>query len=309
MPAMRGLLPSLVAVVLCGNEPGGAAAPVAAQASLVSWRPTTPRQGSVVVLEVRPGTGAGDSVVAVRGELAGEPLHFERSEGLFRALGAVPLASDDSVNLLVIMERATGASDTLTPSLSITPRQAPREELRTAPEFVQPPESLAAGIEAERELIQGIKRRAHETPRLWRRPFARPRPGPVTSSFGVTRLFNGVMLSRHLGVDFSGRRGAPVRAGNRGVVVFAGPLYYSGTAIFLNHGAGLLTAYFHLSRTLCGLGDTVHRGQVIGYVGATGRVTGPHLHWVAAYGTVSVDPLDLLTLELPELPKGGASTR
>jgi murein DD-endopeptidase MepM/ murein hydrolase activator NlpD len=115
-------------------------------------------------------------------------------------------------------------------------------------------------------------------------------------------LFNGTVLSRHLGVDFAGRRGTPVRAGNRGVVVFAGKLYYSGASIFLDHGVGLVTGYFHLSRTIGAVGDTVRRGQVIGYVGATGRVTGPHLHWVGSYGTVSVDPLDLLTLQSKPSP-------
>jgi murein DD-endopeptidase MepM/ murein hydrolase activator NlpD len=297
MPAMRWLAPSLIALALSASEPGSAVAQVAAEASSVAWRPATPLQGSLVVMEVRPAVG--DSVVAVRGELAGELLHFERRAGVFRALGAVPVTAQDSMMMLVVIERATGASEALTPSFPVARRRAPREELRTAPEFVQPPESLAAGIEAERELIQEIKHRAHTTPRLWRGPFARPRPGPVTSGFGVTRLFNGTVQSRHLGVDFAGRRGAAIRAANRGIVVFAGTLYYSGTAIFLDHGAGLITAYFHLSRTVCAVGDTVHRGQVIGHVGTSGRVTGPHLHWHAAYGTVSVDPLALLTIDLP----------
>lgn len=294
---MRGLPPSLVALALCASEPCQAVAQVAAEAASVVWRPATPLQGSLVVVEVHP--AAGDSVVAVRGELAGEPLHFERGAGRFWALGGVPLAAQESAAIRVIIERATGTSVALTPSLPVAPRQAPREEVHTRPEFVQPPESLAGRIEAERRLIQEIKRRAHDTPRLWRGPFARPRPGAVTSGFGVVRLFNGTVQSRHLGVDFAGRRGAPVRAANRGVVVFAGELYYSGTAVFIDHGAGLVTAYLHLSRTTVAVGDTVHCGQVIGRVGASGRVTGPHLHWLAAYGTVSVDPLDLLTFDLP----------
>ena len=292
---MRGILAVIIALGRCASEPGDAVAQGVAGPATVAWRPTAPRQGSLVMVEVRP--AAADSVIAVRGDLAGEELHFERRGALYRALGAVPLETEDSIAMLVAIERVTGASDTLTPSLLVAPRQAPREHLRTTPEFLEPPDTLAAGIEAERQLVQRIKRRAHETPRLWRGPFARPRPGPVTSHFGVTRLFNGTVLSRHRGVDFSGRRGAPVRAGNRGVVVFAGKLYYSGTAIFLDHGAGLVTGYFHLSRTVAAVGDTVRRGQVIGYVGATGRVTGPHLHWVGSYGTVSVDPLDLLTLQ------------
>jgi murein DD-endopeptidase MepM/ murein hydrolase activator NlpD len=123
-------------------------------------------------------------------------------------------------------------------------------------------------------------------------------------------VFNGTVQSRHLGVDFSGWRGAPVRAANRGVVVFAGTLYYSGTAIFVDHGAGLVTAYLHLSRMRRAVGDTVHRGEVIGDVGTSGRVTGPHLHWLATYGTVSVDPLALLTINLPapDVMQGAASS-
>jgi len=100
-----------------------------------------------------------------------------------------------------------------------------------------------------------------------------------------------------MGADFAGRRGAPVRATNRGVVALVGNLFYSGRTIYIDHGAGLLTGYLHLDRALVTEGDTVQRGEVIGRVGATGRVTGPHLHWLARYGTVLVDPLDLLTLD------------
>jgi len=246
---------------------------------------------------VRP--GAGDSVLVVRGEVAGEPLHFEGGAGGYRALAAVPLSAESSAAIRVEIERAAGASEVLTPSLPVGPREGRSETLYTAPEFTQPPESLRARIEAEQELIVEIKRRAHQTPRLWRDRFARPTPGAVTSGFGTARLFNGTVQSRHHGVDFAGRRGTSVRAANRGVVVVAGELYYSGTAIYLDHGAGLVTAYLHLSRMLVAVGDTVQTGQVIGRVGASGRVTGPHLHWLAAYGTVSVDPLDLLTFDLP----------
>jgi Peptidase family M23 len=278
-----------------------------AQGAAVSWRPPQPLQGSLVVLEVRPPLG--ESVDTVRGELAGEPLHFERGGDVFQALGGVPLEVQDSVPVHVVVEYSTGASDTLTPSLPVAPRVARHEELHTAPRFVRPPDSVAARIKAERQLIREIKRRTHDTPRLWRRSFARPRAGAITSGFGIERLFNGTVQSRHLGVDFAGRRGAKVRAANRGVVVYVGNLYYSGNTIFVDHGAGLVTAYLHLSRALVHVGEIVRRGQVIGHVGASGRVTGPHLHWLADYGSISVDPLDLLTIEFPAeeaTPAGGA---
>jgi murein DD-endopeptidase MepM/ murein hydrolase activator NlpD len=170
--------------------------------------------------------------------------------------------------------------------------------LRTNPDFVTPPDSVAPRLARERALVRDLHRRSHEVPRLWRDPFRLPRPGPTEDGFGIRRIFNGRLRSRHLGVDFSGRRGDSVVATNRGVVAYAGDLYFSGTTIFLEHGAGLQTVYLHLSRMLVAPGDTVSPGQLIGLVGATGRVTGPHLHWSASYGSLAVDPLSLVTLDL-----------
>src|SRR2546427_544725 len=129
---------------------------------------------------------------------------------------------------------------------AVARRRAPRERLRVAPQYAQPAESLAERIRIEQEMVQEVRQRAHETPRLWRGPFVRPSAGPVTSVFGVARVFNEVVRSRHWGVDFAGPWGAPVRAANRGVVAFVADLYYSGTTVLIDHGAGLVTGYFHL---------------------------------------------------------------
>ncbi len=293
MPVLKHLVVAALAACLGPAAPAGAAAAQLVEgAPLVAWRPALPLQGSVVLLAMR--AGEGDSVIAVRGELAGEPLHFERDADEFLALGAVPLGAGRSIAASVVVERAGGVLDTVIASLPVGRRRAARERLRAAPEFVQPPDSVAERIEAERELVQELRRRAHDTPRQWREPFVRPRSSAVTSGFGVARVFNGAVRSRHLGVDFAGERGAPVLAANRGVVAFVADLYYSGTTLYIDHGAGLVTAYLHLSRALVTPGDTVARGQLIGQVGASGRVTGPHLHWLAAYGGVTVDPLGLL---------------
>jgi murein DD-endopeptidase MepM/ murein hydrolase activator NlpD len=87
-----------------------------------------------------------------------------------------------------------------------------------------------------------------------------------------------------------------VRAANRGVVALVSNFFLAGNVVYIDHGGGLVTGYFHLSRTVVAEGDTVARGDKIGEVGATGRVTGPHLHWSARYGALTVNPLDLLTL-------------
>ncbi len=272
----------------------------------VAWRPQVPLQGSLVVLGVR--VPAGNAALTVRGVLAGEPLHFERVGDWFHAVGGVPLSAQNRVIARIVIERAAGASDTVLAVLPVGIRKAPREQLSTDPDLVQPPESVAPRIRAERVIVRRLKERAHEGPRLWREPFTRPRPGPVSSGFGGARVFNGVTRSRHLGVDFSADVGEPVRAANRAVVTFVGALYFSGNTIFLDHGGGLLTAYLHLSRALVARGDTVSAGQLIGRVGATGRVTGPNLHWLASYGNVMVDPMDLLTFD-PAAPVGRARDR
>jgi murein DD-endopeptidase MepM/ murein hydrolase activator NlpD len=278
---------------------GAGAAQSVADAPALAWQPRRPLQGSLVLLALRAGAeGAGDSVLAVRGELAGEALHFERVADGFRAIAAVPLEARGSVRARVVIELAGGVGDTVIASVSVDRRRAPIQRLRVAREFVQPPESLAERIQVERELIEEVRRRAHDTPRLWDGPFVRPRSTALTSRFGAARVFNGVVQSRHYGVDFAGERGDPVRAANRGVVAFVADLHYSGTAVYLDHGAGLVTGYLHLSRALAVPGDTVERGEVIGHVGASGRVTGPHLHWLAAYGKISVDPLGLARLDI-----------
>jgi murein DD-endopeptidase MepM/ murein hydrolase activator NlpD len=108
-------------------------------------------------------------------------------------------------------------------------------------------------------------------------------------------MFNGTLSSRHLGVDFSGAVGTSVRAANRGIVALVDDFFLAGNVIYIDHGAGVVTGYFHLSKALVTAGDTVEKGQQIGLVGATGRVTGPHLHWNARYGAVTVNPLDLVS--------------
>ena len=262
----------------------------------VAWRPARPVQGSLVLVGVR--AAPVDSVRAVEGELAGEPLHFELIDGWFRAIGAVPLDAGARTSVRMVIERMGSASDTVMRNVSVLRRRSPRERLRTDPDFVTPPDSVAPRLVSERALVRGLHHQSHDVPRLWRGPFQLPRPGPTEDGFGMRRIFNGRLHSRHLGVDFTGRRGDSVMATNRGVVAFVGDLYFSGTTIFLDHGAGLQTVYLHLSRVLVAPGDTVSAGQLIGLVGASGRVTGPHLHWSASYGGVAVDPLSLLKLDL-----------
>jgi len=251
----------------------------------VHWQPATPRQGSLIVVSAPD---------ALTGEVAGEPLHFRRG----KALAAVPLGATDSARVRTLSIRWDGAVIGTTAYLPVAPRKAPADEqVRADERFTPPPDSaLRARIDRERALSHEAARRAHDVPRLWHASFIRPRTARITSVFGSGRRVNGVWRSRHAGLDIAGRKGAPVRASNRGVVALVADFFYGGKSIYVHHGDGIMTVYHHLSRALVAVGDTVERGQIIARVGATGRVTGPHLHWGAQYGSIAFDPADLLKL-------------
>ena len=268
---------------------------VSAQQARLAITPERPRPGSLVTLTISNIADRSDSVVTIRGTMAGEPLHFRASRTVYRAIGAVPVDSVNAVTASVIIVRASGRSDSLEASVTPPPLPPPAEQLAVAPRFGRQPDSATAARTArEAAMALAVGRRAHESPPRWTAAFLRPRASDITSRFGTGRTFNGEVTSRHLGVDFRGAVGAPIRAANRGVVALVDTFFLGGRVVYLDHGGGLTTGYLHLSRALVAPGDTVARGQTIGLVGATGRVTGPHLHWTARYGAITVNPLDLL---------------
>jgi murein DD-endopeptidase MepM/ murein hydrolase activator NlpD len=270
-----------------------------AQQARLAITPARPRPGSLVTLTLAGATSRNDSIVSVSGTMAGEPLHFRVSRGEYRAIGAVPVDSSGAVAAQAIVTRASGRSDTLHASVTTPPLPPPKEQLAVAERFGRPLDSATnARVERESARALAVGRRSHESPPRWSAPFLRPRTSAISSGFGTGRTFNGQVTSRHLGVDFRGALGAPIRAANRGVVVLVDTFFLGGRVVYLDHGGGITTGYLHLSRALVAPGDTVARGQTIGLVGATGRVTGPHLHWTARYGALTVNPLDLLALDV-----------
>ena len=237
--------------------------------------------------------------------MAGEPMHFRADgKGAERAFGVVPTDVSDSVVARVYVRYASGSVDTLTTVLPYPRRVNPgrirvahARRLHVSKVFTARPNAATeARVERENEKARAIGRHAHETPQLWTEPFIRPRTSRITSGFGSGRLFNGRLSSSHGGVDFAGKPGDPVRAANRGVVALVDTFFLAGNVVYVNHGGGVVTGYFHLTKALVAAGDTVERGQEIGLVGATGRVTGPHLHWSARYGEHTFDPMGLIDL-------------
>jgi len=271
-------------------------APVPARATCPGVRvvtdPARPRQGALFRVRVEGAPASAE----LGGAAAGEPLHFTRAAGAHEALAGAPI-DGDSLLAVTVACAVAGRADSLGASVALTVPDYPVERLRVAPRFSAPPDSaLAERLRREAALAAEVSRRAHDTPRLWTEPFRRPRASRVTSAFGRGREFNGAVTSRHLGTDYAGAVGAPVYAANRGVVRLVDAFFLGGNVVYVDHGAGLVTAYLHLSAQGVAVGDTVERGGVVGKVGATGRVTGPHLHWIARYGAVTVDPASVLRI-------------
>ena len=138
--------------------------------------------------------------------------------------------------------------------------------------------------------------------RLWDGEFQLPMTSDITSPFGNKRVFNGQLKSFHNGVDFRARSATPVYAANSGVVKLAENLFYSGNAVVIDHGTGIFTIYAHLSRIDVTAGQLVEKGQRLGLTGATGRVSGPHLHWGVKVKGVAVNPMQLIQLMSSLLP-------
>lgn len=289
---------TLVSIILLYTT-GAAAQPT------LGISPTRPAPGAVVRLTLHL-PASGDSIIRIGGTMSGEPLHFRASAGgNWHAIGPVKVDAAGDVIATAIAEHASGAADTVTASVALPQPRPPRRggrpgALSVSARFTRPLDvETQERIDRENATAREIGRRAHDIAPRWTMPFIRPRTSAVTSRFGTGRIFNGTLRSRHLGVDFRGKKGAPVYAANRGVVALVDNFYLAGNVVYIDHGGGVVTAYFHLSKVLVAQGDTVQRGQQIGLVGATGRVTGPHLHWSARYGEVTINAIDLITAARP----------
>lgn len=165
--------------------------------------------------------------------------------------------------------------------------------LKVAPKYVQPPAEAMKQIERDRKRTR--KALASRTEKRWELPIARPVPGGITSAFGGRRVFNGQPRAPHKGTDMRCAEGTPVKAACAGTVLLAENTYFGGKTVYIDHGQGVISTYSHLSSFDVKAGDSVRKGQTIGRSGATGRVTGPHLHFGFMVQGVAVDAMPLLS--------------
>jgi Peptidase family M23 len=179
-------------------------------------------------------------------------------------------------------------------SLIIEPHKFETRRLRVDPKMANPPQQQVARIKQEAQAMADAFA-VVTAQRYWKGPFNAPVPGTATSSFGRLTVTNGKPAGRHQGADFRAATGTRVTAPNAGRVGMAQNLYFAGNTVIIDHGLGIFSLLAHLSRIAVEPGASVARGDLVGESGATGRVTGPHLHWAVRFGDMSVDPLSLMT--------------
>lgn len=256
--------------------------PAAAQADDRVVFPASAPQGAMVLGKVPPGS---------RVEYAGRTL---RTTGYGTVVFGI--GRDEAGPVTVTVVHPDGSRSEA--SITVSARDWPVQRVDgVPPKTVDPPPEIAERIRREQAQVTAARMRDDDRADFAQR-FAWPLQGRVSGRFGNQRVYNGKPGSPHSGMDIAAPTGTPVKAPAAGVVTFAAPdLYLTGGTVLLDHGFGISSNFLHLSRIDVAVGDRVEQGQVVGAVGATGRATGPHLHWGMNWFDVRIDPL--LVLERP----------
>lgn len=241
--------------------------------------PASVQQGAMVIGKVPAGS---------RVEYAGRTLRVTGYGSVVLGIGR-----DARGPAEIAVTRPDGSRETA--SIAVTPRDWPIERVSgVPPKTVDPPPAIAERI--RREQARVTEARTRDDPRTdFAQRFAWPVEGRISGRFGNRRVYNGKPGSAHSGMDIAVAGGTPVAAPAAGVVTFAdADLYLTGGTLLIDHGHGISSNFLHLSRIDVKPGERVEQGQVIGAVGATGRATGPHLHWGMSWFDVRIDPLLVL---------------
>jgi murein DD-endopeptidase MepM/ murein hydrolase activator NlpD len=285
----------LIALFICLFGGGPAAMVGHAQSSAVTVTPALVEAGSPELIRVDAPAAA-----SVDGEWMGHKLEFLRGRNghaWFALVGVDVEAIEGQSQLKITVRLPQGNVRDLTRFVAIHPAHYRTGTLTVSPKFVEPGPEALKQIEAESKLKGKVFAASAAEP-LWTGSFRAPVNAAPTDSFGTRRMFNGKLASIHKGMDYRATMGTPVRAGNSGVVVLARPLYYEGNCVVIDHGLGLFTLSMHFSRIDVKEGQHVEAGERLGLSGATGRVTGPHLHWAVRWQDAYLDPAKLLRLDL-----------
>ena len=257
--------------------------------------PRTAQQGGVFALTLRPAAWMDE----LRGNLGNQSLVFSRvGRGRMQALVGVDLEAAGRLLLRLEGKDPQGQVHVRKWPIQVRPRRFAVQRLTLHQHMVELDPETATRVSEEAGRLKALWEAA--TPeRLWRGAFLSPViSGAKPEGFGLRRIINNQPRSPHSGADYKAPRGSVVRAPNAGRVTLAEEQFFGGNVLVLDHGNGLYTLYFHLQDSLVKPGDLVQKGQEVGRVGATGRATGPHLHFGVRLNGARIDPAALLRLSL-----------
>jgi murein DD-endopeptidase MepM/ murein hydrolase activator NlpD len=288
-------IPVVLLAVLAGTL---SAARARAQDLAIALTPAVVEAGSPELIRVEaPGA------TTIDGDWLGRKLQFFRGRDgrdWFSLAGVDVEAPVGPSTLQIGVRTGGGGISELSRTVEIQAAHYRTATLSVAPRFVEPDAAELKVIEADIQLKDKVFSLSAPEP-LWSGDFRAPVTAAPTDSFGARRIFNGKLASVHKGMDFRVPMGTPVHASNSGVVVLAARLYYEGNCVVIDHGLGLFTISMHLSRIDVREGQRLRQGELVGLSGATGRVTGPHLHWAVRWQGAYLDPAKLLQIDLRSL--------
>ena len=233
------------------------------------------------------------------GRLGAAPLLFVKGRsGTYVALAGFDIdVATGPARLELELTDVGGSPHLWSSAVLVSSKAFPSEELAVDDKFVRLNKADEDRSEAEARMLKKVY--AVERPQaLFTGSFVSPIPGAISARFGERRIFNGMPKSPHSGADLRAKAGTPIACPAGGRVVLAQDLFYSGNTVVVEHGLGLYSIYAHLSRVDVKLGQQVVRGARLGLVGATGRVTGPHLHWGVKFRGARIDPYSIVELPL-----------
>lgn len=254
------------------------------------------KQGHIIVVKVP----TDDATARVQGKFLGRSVSFfletrlDEPKGFVGLLG-IDLQDEPGTHELAVEMHTADQSRTLTYRVTIVKEKFHVEHLTLPKDKVDLDDKAVARWKAEQEQVK-MALATDSQAKLWQPGFVEPVNGRRTGIFGSVRIMNGQPRNPHNGEDISAPLGADVLATNDGIVRLTVEHFFSGKGIFVDHGLGFYSMYFHLSEVLVKDGDHVKAGQVVGKVGATGRATGPHLHWGVKLNGARVNPYALLDL-------------
>jgi hypothetical protein len=302
---MRHHLRHLPLILLMTIAAGLRSTPGRAATTEVTLSPAVVESGSPELIRLH----TPNALSRVEGEWLGRKLQFfpgHDHNSWFALAGVDVEAPAGSSRLTITGYDALGkdSPDRVNRDFSITvpihPAHYRTSSITVEPRFVEPGPEALKEIDADRKAKEAAFAAGADKP-LWSGSFLAPVKAAATDSFGTRRTLNGKLASIHKGTDFRAATGTPVHAGNSGTVILAQHLYYEGNCVMIDHGMGLTSISMHLSRIDVKPGQRVATGQQIGLSGATGRVTGPHLHWAIRWQGAMLDPAKLLRLNLSQV--------